>query len=87
MNEILYDFKIRKTVSTLILKIRNKIFIEKQFRYRKKISNVTTFINVETKIYYDVRHTLLLLKLEDKIFLRLHREYKLLNKFNFKFFN
>ena len=86
LNEIVYDFKIRKTLTAL--NIENHINIEKErFRHRAEAVDVTSFAAVKFKIYYDVRHQSLLLKSDDQTFLRLNHEYFLSEKSNSKLFN
>ena len=67
-NEIVLKFKFKKVITVLTIKkfiviasIEEK-FNHDRFIFRKKTIDVTSFINVETKIYYDVRHKSLLLK-------------------------
>lgn len=88
LNEIVYDFKIHElalflTSEALVIEFD---FVNLRERYRKKAENVTSFVNAKVKIYYDSRHTSLLLKSENKAFLRLNREYRLSERSNAKLF-
>ena len=84
-NEIIYDFKIRKTLTTLFVdQIMN--LSTQRLKCRQKIIDAIVFVNVKIKIYYNVRHTSLLLKIENYVYLRLHHEYRLFNKFERKIF-
>lgn len=95
-NEQLYDFKVRDVLSTLIISdlFANKLLAkssknlaDKRLIYAKKIADATFFVNAKTKIYYDARHKFLLLKFNDKIYLKLHHEYILSEKNNKKLNN
>lgn len=84
-NKIIYDFKIKKAL--LLFHNNNLVrddIVNKRLEYRTKIANATTFANAKTKIYYDVRHTLLMLKLDDRAYLRLNYDYHLLDKLSKK---
>ena len=67
-NEIVFEFKSREILTIIVIKkfttIINvkKKFANNKFIFRKKIVDVTFFVNAKIKIYYDVRHTSLLLK-------------------------
>lgn len=70
------------------LLIKNQLMMndlfEKRLKYRMKIANVIFFANVKAKIYYDVRHISLMLRLDDRVYLRLNYDYHLSNKLNRK---
>ena len=53
-----------------------------RLKYRRETIDITTFVNVKTKIYYNVRHVLLMLKTNDYVYLRLHHDYQLFDRFN-----
>ena len=85
LNEIIYDFKIREVLITLF--VAQVVDLSTQrLKYKQKVVDVTAFANVKTKIYYDARHTLLLLKARDYAYLRLYYDYRLLNKLDQKLF-
>ena len=45
------------------------------------------FINVQMKFRYDNKHKSLMFKIDDIIYLRLHKNYFLFNKFDKKLYN
>ena len=57
-----------------------------RLKYRQKTIEVIVFVNVKTKIYYNVCYTLLLLNVNNYTYLRLNYNYRLLNKLNKKLF-
>ena len=77
------DFIISLTKSTIDLSKLNLLRVI----YRKKIIDVMLFVNVQMKFRYDNKHKLLMLKVDDMIYLRLHKSYFLFSKFDKKFFN
>ena len=88
LNEMIYEFKLRDVLIVLtrkFIKIDDVDF--ERFRHQRKTVDITSYVMIKIKIVYDSRHTLLLLKSDDKIFLRLHKKYTLFNKFNAKLFN
>ena len=84
VNEINYDFKIRDTFFNFFVASIAVNLSAQKLKYRQKTVDVTAFVNVKVKIYYDARHTSLLFKTEDYAYLRLHHEYQLSIKFNKK---
>ena len=98
-NEIIFDFLSREVIIAIInvsidLKksftitlIDFKSFERDRFVFWKKISNVIFFAIVKIKITYDFRHQILKFNFDDQVYLRLHRDYFLLNKHNFKLSN
>lgn len=56
----------------------------KRLKYRIKIVNVISFINVKSKIYYDVRYTSLMLRFNNCAYLRFNYDYYLFDKLNRK---
>ena len=93
-NEILYDFKILKTIDFLnndLTKARADdenfaiIIKKKRFRLRKKIEKSIFFAQIMTKLRYDSKHNSLKLKKKNKVFIRLHKEYIQSNLKNKKF--
>ena len=61
----------------------NNIF-NKRLKFKKKTANVTSFINVKVKIYYDSQYTSLTFKFKNRVYLKLNHEYYLFNKSNRK---
>ena len=77
INKINYEFKIRETLSSLIIEKKTIDLFAQRLKYCRETINVTTFVNVKTKIYYDARHVLLMFKTNDYVYLRLHHDYQL----------
>ena len=46
-----------------------------------------SFVNAQMKLRYDSKHKSFMLKVDNMIYLRLHKSYSLFNKFDKKFFN
>lgn len=97
-NELMYDFKIRGVLTTLSFNARDMIATsdmksnvvkktEKRFIYVKKVANVIAFVNAKAKTYYDKKHQSLLLQSNEKAYIKLHHEYKLLDVLNKKLNN
>ncbi len=80
-NEVVYNFKIKKVLSFLYNgnSTRDNI-IYKRLKYRAKVVETTTFANAKTKVYYNAKHILLMLKLGNRAYLRLNYNYYLLDK-------
>ena len=77
-NEIIYDFKVRDTISTLNQRnLSEESATNRRKKYQAEANDAIAFANVKMKIYYDFRHKPLLLKSEEKIYLRLNKDYKL----------
>ena len=86
-NEIVYDFKIRDVLAALIKQAASIDREFERFRHQKKAVDVTSYVMIKAKIVYDSRHTSFMLKLDEKVFLRLHKRYSLSFKLNVKLFN
>ena len=87
-NEIIYDFKIRDAFIEIVnseISV-NLNFAALRLKYKKKVVDVIAFVNAKVKIYYDARHTFLLLNVENYVYLRLYHEYHLPNRSNKKLF-
>ena len=84
-NKINYNFKIREILSNLT-KQKITTLSTQRLKYKQETKNVLIFVNVKVKIYYNVRHISLLLKLNDYVYLRLHHEYQLSKRFKKKVF-
>ena len=89
-NEIVLKFKFRKILTIIaskkfiaIIDVKKK-FANNKFIFRKKIVDVTFFVNAKIKIYYDVRHISFLIK-KNYAFLKLNHDYRLSTYFNRKF--
>ena len=57
---------------------------QQRLKYQIEIVDATTFVNVKATIYYDSRHTFLMLRSKNKTYLRLNHDYQLFEKFNRK---
>ena len=55
-----------------------------RLKYRRKTIDVIVFVNIKTKIYYDVKHVSLMLKTNNYVYLRLHHDYQLFDRLNKK---
>ena len=86
-NEINYEFKVKKVFFLLNNQqsITNNL-IDRRLKHRAKIAEVTAFVMIKIKMYYNAHHTSLLLQLNNKAYLRLHHEYQLFKKSNRKLF-
>ena len=87
LNEIIYEFKVRESLSALnnnTFDISSEALSKLRLLYRKKASDAISFANSSMKIYYDSRHVPLLLKPDDKTYLRLHKRYNLSNDYSKK---
>lgn len=80
-----YGFKVKDVVSLLIgdQPMIDNLF-EKRLKYRMKVANDTSFANAKSKVYYDVQHISLMLRSNDRAYLRLNYDYHLSNKSNRK---
>ncbi len=54
--------------------------IYKYLKYCTKIAETTIFANVKTKVYYNIRYILLILKLNNCVYLRLNYNYYFFDK-------
>ena len=88
-NEYNYEFKVRNVLFFLVKVTTSDVSIldDIRLRYRQKTQNTISFAFVKAKIYYDIRHQSLMMNLDDKVFLKLHRRYSLLKQLNTKLFN
>ena len=84
---MIYDFKIKKIIN---LFNHNQSIVEnifnKRFEFRLKIIDVTSFVNIKVKLYYDARHVPLKLKIGDYAYLRFNHDYQFLKRSNKKIF-
>ena len=78
-NEIIYEFRVREA---LFMKISTSIedISKNRLRNRQKTADAISFVNAHMKIRYDVKHKSLLLQSEDKVYLRLHKNYEIANQ-------
>ena len=84
---MIYDFKIKKILNLLHndqSTIEN--IFNKRLEFRLKIADITFFVNVKIKLYYDARHVSLKFKTDDHAYLRLNYNYQLSERLNKKIF-
>ena len=85
LNEITFEFKFKNFFTIIAIKkfatiVKAKInFAKNRFIFKKKVFDVTFFVNVKFKIYYDVRYTFLLIKSKNFVYLILNCDYRLLS--------
>ena len=72
-NEIIYDFKIKDALIVVDASQMSKDIFSQRLKYQQKIADVTTFVNVKIKIYYDVKHQFIFFRSDDRVYLRLHQ--------------
>ena len=86
-NEINYDFKVKDTLISLnnIITANSVDLSIKRLEYRQEAIDVIAFVVVKSKVYYDVKHTFILLKVDEYVYLRFHQDYQLSSKSNRKF--
>jgi hypothetical protein len=86
LNQTLYEMNIRSQITLLV---QNFMKNQQHLReiIRKNVANVINFVSVRFKIMYDDKHKSFAFNIEDKVYLRLHNEYFLLEKKNFKLSN
>lgn len=72
-NEVVYGFKVKEALSLLHdgSPTRDDI-VNKRLEYRAEAADATSFANAEAKVYYDARHTPLMLRPSDRVYLRLN---------------
>ena len=85
-NEIIYDFKVRNALFSIIeTNIVNTLNLSAQrMKYQREIVDAIDFVAAKIKVYYDARHTSILLRSDEKIYLQLNKDYKLFDKLNSK---
>ena len=85
-NEMIYDFKIKNALFniTKINTVNAQDLSIQRLKYQRKMIDAIVFATTKTKIYYDVRHTSILLNENDYVYLRLNKNYKLSKRFNSK---
>ena len=88
-NQLKFDFFFRDLITLLTNNIIDQLSTVNFSRlvYQKKTIHVILFVNTQIKFRYDNKHKLLMLKIDNMIYLRLHKNYNLLNKWNKIFFN
>ena len=87
LNEVIYDFKVRDALIVIDASQVSKNIFSQRLKYQQKTADVIVFVNAKTKIYYDVRHQSIFFRSDDRVYLRLHQNYKLSDSHNRKMFN
>ena len=85
-NEIIYDFKVKNALFNIIeINTVNTLNLSTQrMKYQREVVDATDFVVAKIKIYYDARHTSILLRSDEKTYLQLNKDYKLFDKLNSK---
>ena len=83
---MIYDFKIRDALFniTKINIVNAQDLSTQRLKYQQKTIDAIAFATTKVKIYYDVKHTSILLKKDEYVYLRLNKEYKLSKRLNSK---
>lgn len=85
-NELTYDFKVRDKLTAISKKINDKFMLDKKlkevlnatrFKMCQEAFDAVFFANVKAKLIHDKCHKPLLLKEGNKVYLKLHKNYKL----------
>ncbi len=76
-NEVLYEFKMKKSLNFLRIEDENSATILKEDRIilKKKVEKAIAFANTSMKIRYDSKRTQLDLRSDDSVYFKLHKEY------------
>ena len=82
-NELIYEFKINDTLNMLTdLSFEN--YSQLRQIKRDDVETVMTFVNALSKTRYDEIHKAMKLKIDDKMYLRLHHDYTIFDLSNHK---
>ena len=82
-NEFVYEFKINDTLNMLTnLSFEN--YSQLRQIKRDDVETIMTFVNALNKTRYDEVHKTLKIKIDDKMYLRLHHNYIIFDLFNHK---
>ena len=82
-NELIYEFKINDTLNMLTnLSFEN--YSQLRQIKRDDVEVVMTFVNALNKARYDEVHRTMKLKIDDKVYLRLHHDYTIFDLSNHK---
>ena len=87
LNEVIYEFKVRKLMFVIDSQKLSKVIHERRLEYQREVIDATTFANAKVKMYYDAKHQLILFNFDDRVYLRLHQDYNLSDRSNRKMFN
>ena len=86
-NQVLYGHTTRDGVNLLVGEAKHMSREDKQTLFRQETADAISFANAKAKIRYNRRHKQLKFKVGDKVYLRLHHEYTLLDMNNKKLSN
>ena len=86
LNELAYDFKVNDTID-MLFDLLSKDYSRLRLIKREEIESIMIFVNVLSKTRYDRAHRVVIIKLKDKVYLRLHQGYIISNLSNHKLFN
>ena len=87
-NKLKFDFFFRDLITLLINNVNQSIKLNLlRIIYRKKTIDIMSFVNVQMKFRYDNKHKFVMFKIDNIIYLRLHKNYFLFSKFDKKLFN
>ena len=83
---MIYDFKIKDALFniTRVSIVNTQDLSTQRLKYQQETTDATVFATTKVKIYYDARHTSILLKKDEYVYLRLNKKYKLSKRFNSK---
>ena len=86
-NEIIYDFKVKDALFNIIEinTVKTLNLSAQRMKYQREVVDAIDFVVAKIKIYYDARHTFILLRSNEKTYLQLNKDYKLFDKLNSKF--
>ena len=82
-NELIYEFKINDTLDMLANLFSENYSQLRQVK-RENVEVAMTFANAFSKARYDEIHKTMKFKIDDKMYLRLHHDYTILDLFNHK---
>ena len=82
-NELVYDFKVNDTLD-LLADLFSENYSQLRQLKRENVEVAMIFVNVFNKTRYDEIHKILKLNIDDKMYLRLHQDYTILDLINHK---
>ena len=85
-NKLIYDFKVNNIFSLFVDLSSENYSQLRQFK-RKDAETIIIFVVVFSKSRYNAIHKTIDIKIENKIYFRLHQNYIILNLTNHKFSN
>ena len=80
MKNVIVCFAIGQTLDNS----KKNIFEKIKLKFVRETIEMTFFVNVKAKIYYDIKHKSLLLNSKNQTFIRFYHEYKFSNQINKK---